>query len=294
MRNCSDWRLFSASVGLLLACASCGLLSQFQSPQSCTGFDVNSDANVTRVYSGDPPSSSRRILEKGDYYSFSIVATLVGHDQTFSYSGFGSNAIMTETTQDSTGATVNIETSEEYYFACEDGRESDFYYQSYFTQDESGLIWLHGGTTQSPSDSPSPYLVIDPPSGKYFRTPELLVVGAEQHVNVIFDNGDTVYFDDRIAGVDDVDSLVGRIRAFRIERSVVTERSGRVTRVENWTDWLSPELGVAVRTRSTTTEYPDDRNVQTTVFVYELSYTNVPLPNPPGDSTAPQNSGSGQ
>ena len=266
--------LSALSVSSLL-CASCGYEYLFAVPERSTFLELQQDDNVASVEDGEPPPTMRRVLQDGDHWEYVVYQNVADQDWSWALTGYESQWYSTGVFVPELGETMGVMSDEAYQTEHTSGDVIDWRGETFFTQDPSGLLWIHGWR-----DGMGPDSVFDPPvsPGRFFRTPEVLEVGAEVHTEVHLQDGSVKRFDNRIAAVEDVYTPIGWLRAFRIERSSSEEWNGRTFRLANSTDWLVPELGNYARSRVYTLEYGDDGRFTSRVYLYELYWTSVELP----------------
>lgn len=227
------------------------------------------------VENGEPPPTMRRVLQDGDFWEYDVYQNVADQNWSWAMTGYHSQAYSTEVIVPELGESLGVFSDVTYQTDCASGEEVVWRGESFFSQDQSGLLWIHGWRNGIGADS-----AFDRPvaPSRFFRTPEVLEVGAEVHTEVRLQDGSVVRFDDRIAAVEDVYTPIGWLRAFRIERSSSEEWNGRTFRLVNRTDWLVPELGNYARSRVYQMEYGEDGSLVSRVFSYELYWTSVELP----------------
>lgn len=258
---------------------------------TCNPWVLTLDYNTTPVDDDAPPVDQRRILQPGDTWIYDFNTNVFDYWWSWVYHGTAEAVVEQVTVPDFNGTQVRVLTWTGTQIDCESETEVLSRSQHFFTQDENGLLWVHGESGNLELGESS-YMVADPEMGRYIRTPAHPVVGDELHGEVVFDDGRILFFDDRVTAVEDVETGIGVLRSFRIERVSSYSWNGRVDRLVEETDWFAPEIGQFVRTRIVETIIPEDGYVATWVSLYELSDTsvvptNVVLPDEPkfGDRT---------
>ena len=241
-------------------------------PFSC---NTNPGGSQTVPDSLTPTTTFSRIDQPGDFVSWDMtLQQTFGDSPGILLAGTATRTVLAETVVDAVGNEAKVSSLTVTLTDIFGGSVSTTGL-SYFTQDDDGTSYDHGGLdAQQPAVE---RFVIVPTTGGAGGIQNPLRVGATSLTNFIeYDDGTTETRSSTVVAIEEITVPLGTFVAFRIEGSS-TEVLENTTTTFLSTKWSVPEIGVSVRGELSITIRTDGELISSFSSVLEATQTNIPF-----------------